>query len=446
MITAYSYVIINVLGWALAIFWSPFWGLLVYVNIYFNPPIPWLNWWAGYVPEIRWSLYTIVVLIISIIIHRDKLSPRALGNAWWPMVFFGLNLVITTLWAVNHDDAVNYTQMLLAFCFASYFIVRTIRDQKDLRLFFLVIIGFATQLSLRAYLHGKRIHGRLELNGTSDAFGSNEFALLLAGILPLMIPFILKGKWYERFICILALPFIANAFILCNSRGAVVAMVLSAFLVMVFFPDRKIRKGMVIAAICAIPLFLYLADPEFIERLSTLKGSSNISMNSSVTNELSSGRVEIWKYGLNMVNDHPMGAGPNAFKYLAKFYMPAEMLSYHGGDDGPGVRAAHNTYLQVLVEQGYLGLILFVTMCIKVLLLLRRTMYEMKRRADTNRFWFYCILAWSLSFFSILLGGMFNSRFYYEFFWWQIALIVVTCSCLKSVEGEQQVNQPVPSS
>lgn len=445
MLTAYAFMIINVLGWILALVRSPFWGLLVYANIYFNPPLEMLNWWAGYLPDVRWSLISTVVVIVSMLIHREKISRRPLGNALWIFVFFGLTTIITYTWALNRADAVRYNNMLFAFCLACYFIIRCIKDEQKLRVFLLVLVGFAAQLSVKAFLQGRRIHARLEYNGTSDAYGSNEFALLLAGILPLTIPFILKGKWYERLLCILALPFLINAFILCNSRGAFVALVLSALLVLVFFPDRQVRKGMLVAVICAIPAFLYLADPYFIERLATLKGSSNITINDPGANELSSGRLEIWGYGLKMVNDHPLGAGPNGFKYLARYYMPAEVLTYHPGEE-VGMRAAHNTYLQVLVELGYLGLLFFLIMCYRTLHRLRRALSVMKPQEGTNGFWGYTILALSLSFLSILFGGMFNSRFYYEFFWWQIALIAVTSACLTDREGAGKTEQSTSSS
>lgn len=440
MITAHIFMLINILGWALAIFISPFWGLLVYANIYFNPPFLMLNWWAGYLPDIRWSLVASAVLAISMLIHRKKISKRSLGNAWWIVAFFCLNVLITLTWGEKFSDALIYNQMLLAFCFACFFIIKTIRDEKDLRLFLLVLIGFAAQLSIKAYLYGKRIHARLEYTGTPDAYGSNEFALLLAGILPLTIPFILKGKWYERLICILSLPFIINAFILCNSRGAVVALVLSTLIVLIFFPDKQIRKGIIITLICAIPLFLYLSDPEFIERISTLKRTQHAYYMPRIdTNELSSGRLEIWKYGLEMVNDYPFGAGPNGFKYLSRFYIPQQFLTLHPGEE-TGVRAAHNTYLQVLVEQGYLGLIFFIIMCFQTLRMLRTSMYRLKSQVSIEGFWLYAVLALSLSFLSIIFGGMFNSRFYYEFFWWQIAIIVVAYSCLVNMGGGELQN------
>jgi putative inorganic carbon (hco3(-)) transporter len=444
MITAYTFMMLNILGWILALFKSPFWGLLVYANIYFNTPNEMLNWWAGYLPNIRWSLIASLILIVSILIHRTKISRRNFGNSWWSVVFLIYTILITFTWGVNNANAVEYINMLFAFCLACYFIIRCIKDEKDLRFFLLLIVIFATQLSIKGYLYGKRIHARLEYNGTSDAYGSNEFALLLAGIIPLVIPFLVKGKWYEKLVCVLSIPFLLNAFVLCNSRGAFVSLVISSLLVLSFFSDQKIRKMLFILMLCSIPAFLYLSDAEFINRLLTLKESNSVSLADPKTNNLSSGRIEIWKYGFKMANDHPFGAGPNSFKYLARSYMPPEVLSFHPGE-ASGVRAAHNTYLQILVEQGYLGLIFFMIMCLQALRMLRQALYKLKQQASMNGFLGYTVLALGLSFLSILIGGMFNSRFYYEFFWWQITLITVVCSYVIDIHGELHQNQTAPS-
>jgi len=245
----------------------------------------------------------------------------------------------------------------------------------------------------------------------------------------MVIPFIIKGRWYERLISILSVPLLVNAFILCNSRGAFVALALSAMVVTVFFPNKQVKKVMIAAIICSIPIFLYLSDPYFIERILTLKGSSEVSMSNPEANELSSGRLEVWRYGMKMVKDHPAGVGPEGFKYLARFYMPSNILTFHSRREY-GIRSAHNTYLQVLVEQGYVGLGIFLIMCIQTLRLLSKAIKKLIQTSETNGFWGYIILALSISFCSILLGGLFNSRVYYEFFWWQIAIIVAAYSYL----------------
>jgi O-antigen ligase len=442
MITAYIFMAFTFTGFALAIFRGPFWGVLVYMNIYFNNPNPMINWWAKSLPDLRWSLLSSIVLLVSIIIHRNKISHFKLYSLKWVIAFFVLTVIITLKGTVAQDDASLYAYMLFTYCITIYCFMKSIKFPDQYRLLLLAIVGFASHLSLKAFLYGERVHARLENIGAADTLGSNEFALLLTGIIPLTLPFIISGKKYEKIICILALPFLLNAFILCNSRGAFVAFALAILTVFVFLADKKIRKVIVIGALCTAPLFYYLADEYFIERLSTLLGTQDAMSDETEIEQLSSGRTAIWKYGLEIAKDHPFGAGPNSFKRLAKFYMPPEMLTIDPVTQ-EGQRSAHNTYLQVLVEQGFIGLILFMLICAHTLMLLFRCLKALKNKNLVDQFWKYAMVALGLSFLSILFGGLFASRVYYEFFWWQIALSVLSYSfIIKAVQDASEVHGP----
>jgi O-antigen ligase len=305
-------------------------------------------------------------------------------------------------------------------------LIKSIKHEEQYRIIILAIIFFAANLSLKAFFYGQRVDTRLEGIGPADASGSNLFALLLVGIIPFIIPFILKGKLYEKIICWLSLPLILNAFILCNSRGSFVALILSVMVVLVFMADKQIRKSIIILIICFIPIFFYLADDAFINRLSTLVGIEESIHDESEIANISSGRTEIWLYGLEMAKDYPLGAGPNGFKNLARFYMPDEILTFHD-NRGYGMRGAHNTYLQVLVEQGFVGLFIYFMICIQSL----RLIYKGFNYSKDNMFWKYNFLALGISFLSVMAGNMFSGRIYYEYFWWQVAIIIVAFSFVK---------------
>ncbi len=433
MITALVFIAINCIGYLLALLRGPFWGLLVYANIYFNAPDSKINWWAAYIPDLRWSLLSSAVLAVSLIIHRDKLSKHNFHSVHWMFIFFILTVFITFTRAVYPDDASTHTYMLLTYCITVFFIIKSLSKFEQLRGFSIVIIGLAGYLSLKAYTEGKRIHARLENIGPADAFSSNEFGVLLASIIPLTLPFLLRGKWYERAICILALPFLLNAFILSNSRGAFVSFIFGIIYVFCFIANKKIKKYLLIAGLCAVPIMFYLADQYFIERMSSL-WRSDLSTEESV-NEISTGRIAIFKYGLSMAKDHPLGVGPNGFRELSRFYMPEEMLTFHPGAEY-GVRAAHNSYLQVLVEQGYLGLCIFLIICFYTMYLLFVGAKKLKQLDRPATFIDLYLVSLNMSFAVSMMGGMFGAQVYYEFFWWQIALSVVLYSFIINMDKD----------
>jgi putative inorganic carbon (hco3(-)) transporter len=429
MLTATLFVLIILFGWVMALARGPFWGLLAYVSIYFNAPNPAINWWAGYLPFDRWSLLSTVVLILSMIIHWKKASHRSLGSARWTIVFFVLSLLITLTLAINQENANQFQYSLFTYCLIAFIIVKTITDETQLRALLLVMVVMAGNLSVNAWLYGKRVHDRLEGIGSADAFGANEFGLLLASILPFLAVLLINGRKHERILCLLATPFILNAFILCNSRGAAVAFVIATGLSAVVFGDKRIRRGLVGMALLSIPVFIMLMDDAYVDRLASLVGGSDAGVYESEedVNDLSSGRIAIWNYGMEMAADHPLGAGPDGFRDLAHVYMPPDIL-VEKGDSGYGRRAAHNTYLQVIVEQGIAGLAVFLCMCLSVTLALRRSFKAVQKLDELSPMWRNILFATAVSFLTSLAGGLVTNRVYYEFFWWQIALVVVTAS------------------
>lgn len=435
------------LGYFLALTRGPFYGLLSYALVYFIPAQVSINWWVVNLPFRRWSLLSSFILIVSFLLHRDKLIKRKFLSVIWLFLFLILTLVITLTIAVDQDVAFQYFHKLLTYSITIFFITRAIVSREQFRAFLLAIVVLTGTLGWKAFTSGKRINARLENVGTGDTFGSNEFGLLLGSVIPFVIPFLIRGKWYEKLICALVLPFLLNAMILTNSRGAFLAFGVSIAYTFIFIMDAKIRKMALVAMFFAIPAFLYLTDAQFVERFSDLwhgatQKSSTYTEEDVSMGQLSSGRLEIWKYGLLMARDHPLGAGPNGFKELAHLYMPDEMLNYKKGSKyGKGIRAAHNSYLQVLVEQGSIGLLIWLALCFHTLYLLKKGTNEMIKAEKSNSFMGLTFIAFNISFMCILVGGMFGNRVFYEFFWWQVALSTVLFSLLHENQDEINYNK-----
>lgn len=440
MLTALFFIGFNFVGWVFALTRGPFWALFVYTNIYFNTPLPHINWWASYLPNLRWSLIAFIVLALSMFIHKDKLSSHKLYSIKWMFLLVILTAAISYSSPFHPKQAHLGTYMLFTFCFTVYSIIKTLAKEIDLRHFMISIISFAGFLSFKAYTEGERVNDRLENIGTVDTFGSNEFGLLLASILPFLLPFLFYGSRTEKLLCYATLPFIINAIILTSSRSALVALVFAFAYIFIFVANMKLKKYMVIAAIITIPAFLFLADEQFITRMETMIAVTDDSSESSL-NTVSSGRWAVWQYGAEMAEDAPYGLGPGGFKHIARFYMLPEELSHHPGA-AYGVKAAHNSFLLILVEQGYIGFCIFLLLCFHTLLLLNKAISILKKSHKIDSFLGFSLIAISVSFLVILMGGMFNSRVYYEFFWWQTALSVLGYSFVKK-QADKEKNEEI---
>lgn len=444
MIRAAIYILAIAAGYVLAFGKGPFFALLSYVLVYFIPALPSVHWWAELLPFTRWSVLSAAVLILTAVMHRGQLSRRPVKALRWAILFVILNTAVVVFAAADHPDIFEYSYRLVIYAVLGWLIIKVVDTPEQLRSLNLFFIIMAALLSVQAYLEGKRVHGRLENIGASDMIGSNEFGLLLAGIMPLLIPFLLKGKKAEKIICVLAVPLLINGFILCNSRGAALALVVGMVYTFMMIADKHLRVRLLAITALAVPAFFYLTDAEFLTRISSLLGANQETASEVSLNELSTGRIEIWKYGWAMVQDFPFGAGPNSFKHLAQYYLPTDILTFHE-DGGYGVRSPHNTYLQVLVEQGVAGLFVWIVMCVHTLLLLRKSAKTLSAAGMSKDFMGLMVFAYNISFVSALAGGMVGARVYYEFFWWQIALTVVLYHHVQDmVTAKEPTREPVP--
>jgi O-antigen ligase len=131
------------------------------------------------------------------------------------------------------------------------------------------------------------------------------------------------------------------------SRGGLVALA-CALLAGMFVGGRWRGRAVAIGAIAAVGAVLFFtmfAPKQASERITKIDGGT--------------GRTDIWNVGGRMVKAHPIrGVGAGNFQVSAVHYvLKPGSIRYDYFIDHPKV--AHNTYLQVLAELGFVGLGLF---------------------------------------------------------------------------------------
>jgi probable O-glycosylation ligase (exosortase A-associated) len=104
-------------------------------------------------------------------------------------------------------------------------------------------------------------------------------------------------------------------------------------------------------ALAAIPLL----PKSYFSRMDTIAGYKGDSSAST--------RIAVWKWTLNYVQDHPLGGGFNCFLQnkltIDLSYKTADGVIVHATGYDAG-RAFHNSYFEMLGEQGYPGLLMFL--------------------------------------------------------------------------------------
>jgi O-antigen ligase len=193
-------------------------------------------------------------------------------------------------------------------------------------------------------------YGRFAASG----FDPNDLGMLLALALP-MAWFLASTasrawlRWLNRAYFV----FGTLAILLTGSRGALLAAIVA--LSVIPWTLSHVRRGVRVAAIVILigaGVTAVQIVPSFVfERLSTT--------GSEISEGTVSGRLAVWQSGLRAVPARPLhGYGPAGWFPAAGFVFGR-------------VRGSHSTYLSVLVEEGMIGLIVFLSMFVVLLTRLR---------------------------------------------------------------------------
>ena len=190
--------------------------------------------------------------------------------------------------------------------------------------------------------------GHASTRFTATGFDANDLGMMLALALPM--------AWYlasvsrsslQRWLNRAYFVFGGVAILLTGSRGALLATIVALFVIP--WTLTHLRRGVRVAAI----VFMAGAGVAAL----TVVPASTFERLSTTTSEISEGtwnsRLEIWKTGFSVVPERPLhGFGPAGWR-------TAVTARY-------GVKGAHNTFLAILVDEGLIGLLLYLSMFVVV--------------------------------------------------------------------------------
>lgn len=400
---AMAWVVLYVCG-LIATFVNPVYGTFTYLFEYYFRPAE--RWWGADLPVLRYNFIISTALALSYLLLRNSMpkgGPLKMPTAKW-LVGLALVMFLVTPFAVSPEASWATTLDYLKFLAFHGLIIGTLRVEWMFDGFIAIHMFGAGWWGWDAYNNPRRAAGRLVRAGSSDTRNDNFAAAHLLTVIPFIVVYLLKHPDKRlRALALVALPFVVNMFILCNSRGATLALVVAtSFALLVARKGHRIRMVGVGAALAVVVFFL--ADPEFIARQQTTTAEG-----------AGAGRIEIWRLGLGVVRDHPLGAGGRAFEILSPRYLPPEILA-----EDAEARASHNTFLLVASEWGIPGLVLFCGYYVSSFRLLR----EVRKRAQAGDIWYYRSVAIQCGMIGLLVSGTFSNRLYAEAPYWMGALAV----------------------
>ncbi len=342
---------------------------------------------------------------------------------------------LTLLWAVAPAAAVAKWSWAFKTILFSAFIPYAIRSRVQIEAFILVFI-FSSLIQILPVGVKQAVSGGYYgadhgiIQGNSGLTESSTLAGVCLMLLPwalwagrhaLMVPNLRLRRLGGIGLAVMYLITAVGTF----ARTGLVGMAVLGTLM--FLESR--RKFVTILAILPAVAALVLFPPKsWTARMDTI--STYRQDNSAMV------RIEVWKWTLRFAASHPLGGGFNSF-YVNEIHLPPL---------GPGqpatvqyARAFHNSYMEVLGEQGFPGIAIFLTLVIGSWASLKRTARRCRGNPD---------LAWCEDLCKSLSVGlmvfvpcmMFVGDAFQPFFWYNFAL----ASCL-SEYARRALEKPATS-
>ncbi|HTC95939.1 MAG TPA: O-antigen ligase family protein [Terriglobales bacterium] len=278
----------------------------------------------------------------SIALGRFRL-PSRLSMLW--LIFIAWQ-ACSVLWAVDQNIA---TERLptMASLFLFYMVVTCCEfsEREITRIARFTIFGGCVAAAICLYLFHNGVFWRNTTMRGTVAFGSQQIEsnVFAAGLLlPLSLvigEFLTAKRWGSKLLLISCAFVIALGIFYTTSRGALLAVMV----MILFYVCKTGISWRVLAAPILLGLALLLAPGFLFTRL----------LEAGMTG--GAGRLYIWQTGLAAFKDYfAVGAGVDNFSVIYNEY--AGKATHFAGLN----REPHNTFLEVAVESGVIGLLLFI--------------------------------------------------------------------------------------
>lgn len=387
------------------IFKRPYIGVLVWSWLaYMNPH----RLTYGFAYNMKYSMIIAIVTLVAVAMYKGpkKLPPSPVV---WLLVAFLTWISISTMFVSSQymsGALVEYTRML-KIQVVIFLSMMLFQDRRKILLLILVTafsIGFyGIKGGIFSILTG--FHYRIWGPPGSFIEGNNEVGLAMLMILPLFyfLFFEIKNK-YAKVGILGCAALIGLAAIATYSRGALVAGI--CMLTFLWYKSHhKLITG-VLAMVFVTVLLANMPDLWF-DRMMTIQTYEQ--------DQSAMGRINSWSMAIGMANEHFFGGGYGSFN-------TANFLRYVNNAE---VRDAHSIYFEILGEQGYGGLLLFLSLFIAGWLH-ARSIIRQSKGIDELQWASNLAKMLQVSLIAYASGGAFLGLAYFDLPYAILALLVVT--------------------
>lgn len=286
---------------------------------------------------------------------RNFFSDRA-GLTYLVLLFLGWN-AISIAWSGNFSPALTNVTSYTLDAFLLAIAYTAIRDRRDaVRILAVIVIG-ATIAAVSAIVSPPPPESAVYGRATGTVGDPNELAAALLVGLAIAVAFAVNRHISSSLRVLSAISAILclTGILLSLSRGGLIATA-CALLIAVVVGGRW--RGRVLAlsgtlAVLAVGYFAFVASLPAQQRVLDIGGGGG------------TGRLDLWTVGLRMVEAHPVGGvGTGQFASSSVHFLLQPGLIQSGAFILSTPKVAHNTYLNVLAELGFVGGVLFVAILV----------------------------------------------------------------------------------
>jgi O-antigen ligase len=322
----------------------------------------------------------LMLLYFLLVIYRPKnLSMKFLGHPFSLLLLLHVAwIAITTVTSSEFGFSIKFLlakiwYVVTFFYFAGLMLRK--KGQVD-KILWLIAIPLALA-TIKVIIHHATLNfGFKAINAACPPFFRNHVSY--AAMLSIFLPFMwYLRKWAKdektKYRATVIMGIIIFAIIMAYTRAAYVAVLLAliAFWIIRF---RMLAMAMAMATILIIGVLLYLlTGNRFMELVPSEKTVAHTELSGIITStsELKDvstmERYYRWIAGVRMVAEKPaMGFGPGNFYHFYKQYALSRFSTYVS--DNPEKSGVHNYYLMVAIEQGVIGLVIFILLVYTILL------------------------------------------------------------------------------
>jgi hypothetical protein len=345
---------------AMALWRYPICGLFLYIGVFYvHPPS---RWWGDMLPDLRWSLSSAAVAVLAVLLHRKA---AATGRRAWISTIPALVILLFLLWmglqapmaldSEAHNGAIVHVLKYLVMLFLVYRLADSLEKASDV---LLAHVAGCAYLGWLCFVSGRTGDGRLDGVGGPGIDDANTLGMVLAtGVVAAAALALTQQRW-RRWVAALSIPLMLNGLILTGSRGAFLGLLGGSLTIALLCPPGR-RLQFAGAAVLGVVLALNLVDAAFVERMFTITAAVK---DKDEIDSSAESRVALFEAQKRMFAAYPLGCGHRGTAVLSVEFLDRQYLTTGPTGEVDAARSSHNTFMTVLVEQGVVGVLLFVWM------------------------------------------------------------------------------------